>query len=271
MRNSPGCWRSCVASRVKPLSTIDQANQEALRRILAGDPVLVDVVPASEAIPDLGERMILHAGPPIGWDRMCGPMRGAVMGIAVFEGWAKDLDDAAQAAAAGAFAFHPNHHFGAVGPMTGMTTREPAPDGGGEQGLRQSRVLRDQRRPRQGDAVRRQRRRGAEPPALDPRGPRTRARTRDPRVGRHSAQAVDRARAHHGRRDASAQRRLLEPARCASSRRFWRAPPPIPTRSPRASTSSAATISSSSTSRWRWARRSPIRREESPDPPSSPP
>jgi hypothetical protein len=105
------------------LSTIDQANQEVLRRILAGEPVLVDVIPASEAIPDLKDRMILHAGPPIGWDRMCGPMRGAVMGIAVFEGWARDLDDAAQQAAAGALAFHPNHHFAAVGPMTGMTTR----------------------------------------------------------------------------------------------------------------------------------------------------
>ena len=105
------------------MKTIDQANQEALRRILAGDPVLVDVVPASEAIPELADRMILHAGPPIGWDRMCGPMRGAVMGIAVFEGWAKDLDDAAKSAAAGSFAFHPNHHFGAVGPMTGLTTR----------------------------------------------------------------------------------------------------------------------------------------------------
>src|SRR4051812_20453479 len=54
---------------------------------------------------------------------MCGPMRGAVMGIAVFEGWAKDLDDAASIAAAGSFTFHPNHDFGAVGPMTGLTTR----------------------------------------------------------------------------------------------------------------------------------------------------
>src|SRR5215204_4062282 len=67
--------------------------------------------------------MILHAGPPIGWDRMCGPMRGAVMGIALFEGWAKDLDDGGTNASAGGFSFHPNHHFGAVGPMTGLTTR----------------------------------------------------------------------------------------------------------------------------------------------------
>jgi hypothetical protein len=104
------------------LKIIEEANQETLRRMLAGEPVLVDVVPASTAIPELTGRVILHAGPPLSWERMCGPMRGAVMGIAVFEGWAKDLDDAARQAAAGAFAFHPNHHFGAVGPMTGMTT-----------------------------------------------------------------------------------------------------------------------------------------------------
>jgi len=104
------------------LKIIDQANHEALRRILDGEPVLIDVIPASEAIPDLADRSILHAGPPIDWDRMCGPMRGAVMGIAVFEGWASDLEDAAQKAGSGSFGFHPNHHFGAVGPMTGLTT-----------------------------------------------------------------------------------------------------------------------------------------------------
>ncbi|MEE8284021.1 MAG: DUF1116 domain-containing protein, partial [Alphaproteobacteria bacterium] len=53
---------------------------------------------------------------------MCGPMRGAVTGIAVFEGWAPDPDVAADMAAAGEFEFHPNHDFDAVGPMTGMTT-----------------------------------------------------------------------------------------------------------------------------------------------------
>ncbi len=104
------------------MEKIEQANREAVRRMLAADPVLVDVIPAAEAIPALRESMILHAGPPIEWDRMCGPMRGAVAGIAVFEGWASNLDEAAKMAAAGEFAFHPNHHFDAVGPMTGMTT-----------------------------------------------------------------------------------------------------------------------------------------------------
>jgi hypothetical protein len=104
------------------VQTIERANAEALRRMLAGDPVLIDVVPAGEAIAGLGARHILHAGPPIAWERMCGPMRGAVMGIAVFEGWAKDLEEAEAKAAAGAFRFEPNHHYSAVGPMTGMTT-----------------------------------------------------------------------------------------------------------------------------------------------------
>ena len=103
------------------MQSIDKANAEALRRMLAGDPVLVDVVPAGEAL-GLKDRHILHAGPPIGWERMCGPLRGAVAGIAVFEGWATDLGDAEAKAAGGAFRFEPNHAHDAVGPMTGMTT-----------------------------------------------------------------------------------------------------------------------------------------------------
>jgi len=105
------------------MDKIEQANQEAIKRMLAADPVLVDVVPASEAIPNLGDRMILHAGPPIDWERMCGPLRGAIAGIAVFEGWASDLKEAETMAAQGDFNFAPNHHYDAVGPMTGMTTQ----------------------------------------------------------------------------------------------------------------------------------------------------
>ena len=104
------------------MKKIDVANAETLKRMLSGDPVLVDCIPAGEAIPALEEGLILHSGPPIGWDRMCGPMRGAVTGIAVFEGWASDLADAEKKAAGGQFRFEPNHHHGAVGPMTGMTT-----------------------------------------------------------------------------------------------------------------------------------------------------
>jgi hypothetical protein len=101
---------------------IEQANKIAVGRMLDSDPVLVDVRPAGEIISGLADGMILHAGPPIGWDRMCGPMRGAITGAIVLEGWAGDLAAAEKLAQSGDISFQPNHHFDAVGPMTGLIT-----------------------------------------------------------------------------------------------------------------------------------------------------
>ena len=53
------------------MKRIEDANAEALNRMFSADPVLVDVVPATEAIPDLKDKMILHAGPPVDWENMC--------------------------------------------------------------------------------------------------------------------------------------------------------------------------------------------------------
>lgn len=103
---------------------IDAVNGVAIERILAAEPVLVDVIPAEQAIPALREgQTLLHAGPPIEWERMCGPMQGAICGALVFEGWAVDLAAAGKLAASGAVTFAPNHHYDAVGPMTGIITR----------------------------------------------------------------------------------------------------------------------------------------------------
>lgn len=108
------------------MEKIETANKEAIRRILQAEPVLVDVQRAGDVIPGLAAKTILHSGPPIAWERMCGPMRGAVAGAIVFEGWAKNLDDAEKLAASGEIRFEPNHHYGGVGPMTGITTRNMA-------------------------------------------------------------------------------------------------------------------------------------------------
>ncbi|HVL36164.1 MAG TPA: DUF1116 domain-containing protein [Burkholderiales bacterium] len=103
---------------------VERANARALEKILAAAPALTDVRRAGELIPALdAERLVLHAGPPLEWARMCGPMQGAVAGALVFEGWASDLAEAEQLAAGGGVRFAPNHHHGAVGPMTGITTR----------------------------------------------------------------------------------------------------------------------------------------------------
>jgi hypothetical protein len=98
---------------------INAANDEAFRRIVASDPVLVDVAPASEVIPGLRDRMILHSGPPVAWSRMCGAQRGAAIGMCLFEGWAKDAAEAERMLGSGEIALEPNHHHAAVGPMAG--------------------------------------------------------------------------------------------------------------------------------------------------------
>ena len=102
---------------------VEAANAIAIERMLAADPVLVDVRPAGEVVDGLEDRMVLHAGPPIEWTRMCGPMHGAVAGAIVLEGWAPTLESANALAESGEIGFAPNHHFDSVGPMTGLTTR----------------------------------------------------------------------------------------------------------------------------------------------------
>lgn len=100
---------------------VDRANQEALARYQSSNPVLVDIVEARNAIHALAEqKMLLHAGPPIAWRDMCGPMQGALCGAVVLEGWAETLDEARQQLDVGAVALSPNHHHGAVGPMAGV-------------------------------------------------------------------------------------------------------------------------------------------------------
>jgi hypothetical protein len=100
----------------------DEANRVAYDRYLAAQPRLVDVTPAREVIPALapGERRILHAGPPIDWADMCGPMRGAIIGAIRYEGWADSAAAAEALASGGQVAFGPNHDHGAVGPMAGI-------------------------------------------------------------------------------------------------------------------------------------------------------
>jgi hypothetical protein len=101
---------------------IAAANEEALRRIFAADPVWEDVRPAREIWPEMDERLLFHAGPPIEWERMCGPMQGAVIGAILLEGWAPDEGGARSLAATGGVRFEPCHHHGAVGPMAGLVS-----------------------------------------------------------------------------------------------------------------------------------------------------
>ncbi len=110
-----------VAAEIK--QRIEAANAEVLARIYAGDPVLVDVAPAGEVVPGLEDRMVLHSGPPVTWERMSGAQRGSVIGIVRYEGWASSAEEAEQLVATGGIRLEPNHHHHAVGPMAGTITR----------------------------------------------------------------------------------------------------------------------------------------------------
>ncbi len=99
---------------------IDQANKEAVERMIAARPILTAVSPARDAVPGMRERLLLHAGPPITWERMGGPMRGAVIGALLFEGWADTEAAAVAVAKSGEVDFEPCHHHQAVGPMAGV-------------------------------------------------------------------------------------------------------------------------------------------------------
>jgi hypothetical protein len=99
---------------------IEKANREATERMMEARPVLVGLGKARDVIPGMRDNLLLHAGPPITWDRMSGPMRGAVIGALIFEGKAKDDVEAQALVQAGKVDFEPCHHHQAVGPMAGI-------------------------------------------------------------------------------------------------------------------------------------------------------
>ena len=234
---------------------IEAANRNASGAYLAAQPVLEGIGPAREALPGMGARMILHAGPPIAWAAMCGPMQGAIVGAILFEGWAEDAE------AAQALAGSRRDRFRALpSPWRGRA------DGRSDQPLDAGL---DRRNPESGnraccnlnEGLGKALRFGANGQEVIARlhwmaemlAPALRRGARGP--GRARAEAADGAGAAHGRRDPQPERRgLLPPAQTAGAGAAANRGAPRP-RSRRRSTSSPATIISSSTSRWPPARR----------------
>lgn len=108
---------------------IDRENAEVIARMKEAQPFLIDVVPAKSVIPELNDpaqKTLLHAGPPITWETMTGPMKGSCLGAALFEGWASNEEEAKALLEGGHVRFIPCHHVHAVGPMGGITSANMA-------------------------------------------------------------------------------------------------------------------------------------------------
>ena len=100
---------------------IRQANETAVNKMKNAQPYWVDIKPANEVL-GIDKYTLLHAGPPIAWEKMCGPMRGAVVAVLKYEGLAENDEEALALAGSGKIKFEPCHHHAAVGPMTGVTS-----------------------------------------------------------------------------------------------------------------------------------------------------
>lgn len=108
-------------------SEINAWNDEVIERMKNAQPFLMDVVPAHTVIPELTNgKVLLHAGPPIKWNEMTGPMQGSCIGAALFEGWAQTEEEAIKLLESGEVQFMPCHHVHAVGPMGGITSANMA-------------------------------------------------------------------------------------------------------------------------------------------------
>jgi hypothetical protein len=101
---------------------IEAANKKVMETILNGQPTLLDIGVAEEVIPGMTKKTILHAGPPIKWEKMSGPLKGAVIGALIYEGLAVDEKEAAELAASGEISYDPCHHHNTVGPMAGVVS-----------------------------------------------------------------------------------------------------------------------------------------------------
>ena len=99
-----------------------EANEKVLEIISNSEVEIVGMDLAKNVIPGMKENLVLHAGPPITWERMCGPMKGAVIGALIYEGKAKTEEEAIRLIENGEIEFSPNHDHQTVGPMAGIIT-----------------------------------------------------------------------------------------------------------------------------------------------------
>ena len=99
---------------------IESANTEATQRMMEARPVVVGMGKAIDVIPGMRPDLLLHAGPPITWERASGPMQGAITGALIFEGKAKNEAEAQALVESGEIQLEPCHHHQSAGPMAGI-------------------------------------------------------------------------------------------------------------------------------------------------------
>ena len=99
---------------------IEKANALVCEKFMEARPVATTMAKAIDVVPGFHENMLLHAGPPITWDRMSGPQKGAMIGALILEGKAKTPEESEKLLASGKIEFSPCNDHMCSGPMAGV-------------------------------------------------------------------------------------------------------------------------------------------------------
>lgn len=99
-----------------------EANREALERMVSADPVLVGVASAEEVIPGMTASTILTSGAPLEWHEYSGGQRRAIVFAAIDEGLAPDEAAAEEALDAGRIRVRSTQQHSCIGSVAGIYT-----------------------------------------------------------------------------------------------------------------------------------------------------
>jgi hypothetical protein len=97
--------------------SIDRANDEVVKRLDRSAPVLAGIGTAKDEVPGMGDRTVLHPGPPQRWEEFCDPLRRSVRATVMAEGWGATRDEAQAMVDRGEVDLEPANHHAASIPM----------------------------------------------------------------------------------------------------------------------------------------------------------
>lgn len=101
---------------------VDAANDLAVQRLFAADPILVDVALAADVIPGMTATTVLTSGAPLPADRYTGGQRAGIIGALLYEGLATSAEQAERLLRSGEVTVAGCHDHATVGSVAGITS-----------------------------------------------------------------------------------------------------------------------------------------------------
>jgi hypothetical protein len=103
-------------------NTRREANEYAIEQLTESDPVITNVSTAGEVLPGMSQSTVLTSGPPLPWDEYQEGQRDAIIGGALYEGLAKNTEEANRRIRDGDIIVGTCHDYSCVGSMAGIYT-----------------------------------------------------------------------------------------------------------------------------------------------------